>query len=241
MSTHAAEAALVRELASIQRLHDERSVDAALDATLAHIADWQGRRLEQTYADLALQPRYRAAIAFFRSDLYGNERMARRDADVARVVPIMVRTLPESVIATLAQAMELNVLSHALDRKLIAHLPAVPFSVAQYCEAYRRAADYASRKRQIDLIVEIGRALDRYVKKPLLRGALAMMRQPARLAGLGALHDFLERGFVAFRTMQGATYFVATIESRETLLHQAIAAGANAPFPDPGAVTPASS
>jgi hypothetical protein len=60
-----------------------------------------------------------------------------------------------------------------------------------------------------------------------------MMRQPARLAGYGTLHDFLERGFDAFRRMHGADVFLATIESRETALLDAIVAGATAPFPDP--------
>ena len=48
---------------------------------------------------------------------------ARRDADLARVVPIMVRMLPERVIATVARAMELNALSQELDRALLARLP----------------------------------------------------------------------------------------------------------------------
>ncbi len=40
-----------------------------------------------TYADLAAQPRYADAIAFFLSDLYGGADFAQRDADLARVVP----------------------------------------------------------------------------------------------------------------------------------------------------------
>jgi hypothetical protein len=36
-------------------------------------------------------------------------------------------------------------------------------------------------------------SLDRFVQKSVLRSALAMMRKPARLAGLSALQDFLAR------------------------------------------------
>ena len=68
-----------------------------------------------------------------------------------------------------------------------------------------------------------------------------MMRQPARLAGLSALQDFLERGFAAFRRMGGAATFLATINERETQLLEAIADGATAPFPDPLIVRPAQS
>jgi hypothetical protein len=127
------------------------------------------------------------------------------------------------------------VLSHELDRQVLKGLPRADgsFGVADYCRAYRRAGNMPQRLRQIFLIVEIGQALDSFVKKPLIRGALAMMRQPARLAGFGALHGFLDRGFNAFHHMGGAEEFLTTIRTRETAIHDAIASGSNDPFPDP--------
>jgi len=232
---HSAEARLVRKLARAIELHEEHATNPILAGAMQRLADWQGRRLTQTYADLAAQPRYRAAIEFFRSDLYGSEQMARRDADLARIVPIMVRTLPERVIGTIAKAMEVSVLSHELDRLVLARLPRAdgPFTVAEYCKAYRRAANLPVRRRQIELIVEVGWALDEHVRRPLIRGALAMMRRPARLSGFAVLHDFLERGFRAFANMRGADEFLATIERREIAILETIAGGESGPFPDP--------
>jgi hypothetical protein len=232
---HPAEAALVRQLEQAQALHAERAANPILDGAMERLADWQSRRLVQTYADLAAQPRYRQAIAFFRSDLYGGEDIARRDADLARVVPLMSAMLPERVIGTVALAMELNVLSQELDRLLLGRLPRAdgPFTVAEYSKAYRRAANLPARRRQIELIGQIGKALDGYVKKPVVRGALAMMRRPARLAGFTTLHDFLDRGFKAFGRMGGAEEFLATIQARETAILEAIADGSHNPFPDP--------
>jgi hypothetical protein len=60
-----------------------------------------------------------------------------------------------------------------------------------------------------------------------------MMRQPARLAGLSALQDFLERGVRAFRTLGGAKEFLATIDRRERAILDAIFDGDDAPFPEP--------
>jgi len=231
----AARDALVRELERVQRLHAERGTNPILAGTLERLADWQARRLRMTYADLAADPRYKAAIRFFQNDLYGAADFSRRDADLARVVPMMVKLLPEGVIVTTALAVELNGLSQELDRVLAARLPRADgyFSVADYCKAYRRAGNYPMRERQIKLIGDIGTALDHYVQKPLVRTALAMMRQPARLAGMAALQDFLERGFASFRTMRGAQEFLATIQERETQIMTAIANGATDPFPDP--------
>ena len=62
-----------------------------LAGALDRLADWQARRLRMTYADLAADPRYSAAIEFFQNDLYGAADFSRRDADLARVVPVMVQ------------------------------------------------------------------------------------------------------------------------------------------------------
>lgn len=227
---------LVRELEGVARLHADRLADPALAAALERLANWQARRLVQTYADLAAQPRFAAAIEFFETDLYGGKDFAQRDHDLARVVPVMTRMLPEGVIATVATAVELNRLSQELDRQLLAHLPRATgtFTVAEYAIAYRRMGNRFGRERQIQLIGEIGTALDRFVGNSLVYAALVMMRHPARLAGFFALHDFLERGFAAFRAMGGADEFLATIERRERQLMAAIFAGESAPFPDPG-------
>jgi hypothetical protein len=228
-------AALLRELARVQQRNAERAADLALDHALSVLAAWQVRRLRGTYADLEASPRYAPAMAFFESDLYGGTDFAQRDADLVRVVPAMRRLLPESVLETVATAVALNALSQELDHAMIHLLGPRTFTVAEYCRAYRAIGRYELRLRQIRLIGEVGAALDHYVHKPMLRTALKMMRRPAHLAGLAALQDFLERGFNAFAEMGGAVDFLATIESRETMIHEAIANGADDPFPDPAA------
>jgi hypothetical protein len=226
---------LKRELARMMRLHEACRADPSLAKALQRLGEWQSRRLRNTYADLAADPRYTAAIAFFQNDLYGGADFSRRDADLARVVPKMIRLVPGKVISTVAHAIELSALSHELDRSLLARLPRPDevFSVAEYCQAYRDANEYQLRQHQRALIHEVGAALDRYVCTPMVATALTMMRQPARLAGFSALQDFLERGFTAFRRMNGAGQFLDIIEMRERDLHEAIVAGADAPFPDP--------
>jgi hypothetical protein len=111
------------------------------------------------------------------------------------------------VIAVIAKAIELSALSHELDRALVARLGEdAPLSVASYCAAYRACDNRSERERQIALIVEVGAALDRYVHMPLLRSALAAMRRPARIAGVGALQEFLSAA-CCVRGMNGAAEF----------------------------------
>ncbi|MEP7205485.1 MAG: hypothetical protein ABI920_00995 [Casimicrobiaceae bacterium] len=242
MSSHdSAQAFLQENLARTAGLHAARRADPTLAASLHRLARWQAVRLRQTYPDLAGEPRYAAAIRFFENDLYGGGDFEDRDSDLARVVPVMSRMLPDKVIFTVAQAVELNVLSHELDAHLLECLPdpGAPFDVASYCSAYRAMARRDERVRQIGLIGAVGAALDSHVRKPLVRTALAMMRRPAHLAGFGALHDFLERGFRAFRDMHGAQAFLAIVTSREAALMDRIFAGDAAPFTDPMTARPA--
>lgn len=226
---------LLEQLRRVHALHAARAANPILAGSLDRLADWQSRRLAVTYADLARDPRYADAIAFFREELYSGKDFARRDADLQRVVPTMARILPEGVLVTVARAMELSALSHELDARVLEFLPRADtlFSVEDYCRAFRRAGRQPERRRQIVLIGEVGAALDRYVKRPMVRSALALMRGPARLAGLDELQTFLEQGFDAYRRMDGAREFLATIAARETAVLDAIFGGSNAPFPEP--------
>jgi hypothetical protein len=234
-STTEPQARLVRELQRTQSMNERRSGNPILAGALDRLRSWQAARLASTYADLAGSPRYGPAIRFFQQDLYGARDFSRRDADLVRIVPTMVRMAPVGVVTCVGLAVELNALSQELDLGLVQQLPRVDagFTVADYCRAYRRAGDVTGRRRQIALIGEVGGALDRYVHKRLVRTSLAMMRKPAQMAGLSALQDFLERGFAAFRTMHGAGEFLSVVRERETRVHEAIVGGRNDPFPDP--------
>ncbi len=49
----------------------------------------------------------------------------------------------------------------------------------------------------------------------MLRSSLRLMRGPARIAGLGKLQEFLERGFDTFHSLGDPAGFLATITTRE--------------------------
>jgi hypothetical protein len=224
-------------LEQLRLRHAERAASPALAAALDDLADFQSRRLAATYRDLALDPRYRDAVAFFGAEIYGPGDFSRRDADLARVVPAMRRLLPSGVIETVVTAMQMSLLAMELDRALLDKLGEQSLTVASYCAAYRGCANRDARVRQIALIGVVGRGLDHYVHTPLLRQALAVMRMPARAAGLAVLQGFLERGAGAFARMRGAAHFLATIDLRETALMNTILGGDDAPFPDPRGTT----
>lgn len=199
----------------LQRLKALRGKGAKRPARLAELKRFQSQRLSDTYADLAAQPRYRAATQFFLDDLYGPKDFSARDQEMLRIVPVMSRLLPASALETAALAIELEALSEDLDQRLAAALDKGPITGESYAKAYRESSTRAERQRQIELIEGVGKRLDALVKKPLVSHMLKLMRRPAHLAGLGGLQDFLEEGFAAFRGLKGADDFLGTLRARE--------------------------
>lgn len=194
-----------------------------------HLKAWQAGRLAATYADLMADARYHAAAQFFLEELYGTHDFTRRDAELARVLPTLVATLPARALATLVEAVRMDALSESLDADVVAQLRragrTATLDASAYAEAYRAAGRAADRALQIELVERIGHTLDRLTHLPLLGASLKLMRRPAELAGLGQLHRFLQEGYTAFRAMHGAEHFLATIVARETALMQQIFAG----------------
>ena len=188
---------------------------------------FQQKRLAATHADLLASSEYGPAAHFFLTELYSTEDMTQRDADIERVIKILVRFLPDKALATLAAALEMDALSENLDGKMVAALRSVqnnkePLKIdaARYQRAYRTVGHPEQRLRQIALTQSIGGALDQLARKPLLRGLLRMMRTPAAAGGVGGLHEFLERGYAAFAHMSDGQVFIHSIAKRELAEHQ---------------------
>lgn len=209
----------------MRALQDLEAQDAALASRLHQLRTWQSARLARTYADLATDPAQAPALQFFLTDLYGPHDFRRRDQELARASAILQRTLPQSALGVLLDALELNALSAELDHELARALEAGPISSATYADAYRRTGRFADRRRQIDLIVRVGEQLARTVRQPMVGFALRAARAPAHLAGFGTLQQFLERGFQAFSHLGTELSFLDTIRARESALSEALARG----------------
>ena len=189
-------------------------------ATLAPLRQWQSRRLAQSFKDFIANPTMRPAAEFFLSDLYADRDFSARDRDAARVLPMMSRFLPDSLLRAATDAIELAVLSHALDMRMAEHLasrpnPKAAITVADYTRAYQHGNYRHLRQHQIELVLRVGHALDAAVKKHGVYKLLRAARIPAQMAGLSELQGFLERGFHAFDALGGADEFLGQVAARE--------------------------
>lgn len=196
---------------------------------------WQSARLETTFTDFLAEPRTEPAARFFLDDLYGDYDVTSRDRDVERVLPLMRKLLPAHLIETAADAIELAWISHALDMRMAEQLekraPRLrKLDEALYAKAYRAVGKPRLRAHQITLVLRVGKTLDEAVHKPWIPRLLRASRLPAKIAGLGTLQTFLERGFAAFKELRGADDFLNAIADRELETSRRLLAGEKNPF-----------
>src|SRR6187431_2911985 len=201
--------AILQHLGAVRVERAARAGDAALAERVTQVKSYQQARFANTYADLLSHPRYAGASRFFLDDLYGPGDFSQRDAQFVRIVPGLVRLFPSEVAETV------EALTEQFDTEMARHLAGLPVTAPIYVAAWRQTGQPANRQRQIDLMLDVGRALDVYTRRPLLRHSLRAMRVPARAAGLSALQAFLENGFDTFRAMRGADEFLQQIAKRE--------------------------
>ena len=214
----------------MRELVTARVPDVALAEAKRSVRIWQNKRFVRTYADLAAQPRYAPAVDFFLTELYGESDMTARDADLLKVLPVMIRLSPAAALGTIRDALAFEVLCERLDAGVAQYLGPGRIDDERYGEAFRKCGQPELRRGQIEHVEKIGRALDLLTRWPMIATTLRLMRAPAASAGLSALHQFLERGFAAFKHMRGAEDFLATIVRRETAIVERLFAAHPRPF-----------
>ena len=213
---------ILADLRLVAAERERRAASVDLMARVQAIKHYQQRRFSHTYADLLAAPRYAAVARFFLDELYGPHDFTERDAQLARIVPALVRLFPQAMVDAVGTLVQLHALSEVLDSRMGANLDGVDVDASRYIEAWCATGMVESRERQIALTLEVGTALDALTRKALLRNSLRLMRRPAHAAGLGALQTFLEAGFDTFKAMGGAQEFLSLIESREHRLADAL-------------------
>lgn len=226
---------LTRRLACHQALYDPQREPRNASRWLKPLQAWQAQRLEHSFAGFLRDPARRPAARFFLTDVYGDHDFSRRDADIARVIPMMQKVLPAALLQTVADGIELGALTHAFDLRMAAALQSLAghqreIDAALYAQAYRAVGCPRLRARQIALIAGVGQGLAAALRMPGVGTLLRLSRLPAKAAGLGELQTFLERGFAAFADLGDARAFLSDIRFSETRVMQRLFAADENPF-----------
>jgi hypothetical protein len=203
--------------------HHEIVEGKQLSPLISYLSAWQSLRLSRTHADMLRDARFSAGCRFFLEDIYAPKDFSQRDYDGHRIYNFMNRFLPEATLAPLAMALEVNSLTQQLDLALAETMRnrlgvEDRFDRAQYEEAYRLCDNYAVRAQQIELIVTVGKQLERVRRVPFIHATLRLARGPAHRLGWFEMQDFLERGYLSWKSIVEPDTFLANIGQRETAI-----------------------
>ncbi len=195
-----------------------RAADLQLSVRVDEVKRYQHERFSSTYRDLLEAPASSKAARFFLDELYGPADFSLRDAQFSRVAPKVAKFFPGEIGQIVLNLARLHALSERLDTEMGARTLQLPLTPPAYAVAWRAVGQASARTEQIKLVREVGLALAKQVRKPLIRASLRLMRVPAKAAGLDSLQAFLEAGFDAFRDLPRAAEFVLTISTREQVI-----------------------
>lgn len=220
------------ELERYHALRQHRDPD--FRARLHALQAFQARRLQHTHAALVADPQYRDATGLFLDDIYGGIDLMPMAREIERALPLAMRLLPDSVLRTSATALEIMVLLQSVDEALCElyfqkHGHA-ELQLDTYITAVRELGRFDERRRVLLLVRELGHGLDKYVRSRVIFATFRLASRPAHKYGLGALYDFLDRGFRVMRPL-GSTHelFDGMARDEEAVLDR-LQAGTADPF-----------
>jgi hypothetical protein len=178
----------------------------------------QSHRLRRDFSDLAAIPMYEPVGEFFFEELYGPRDFSQRDND-ARRLQHFLHIVPGVHLRDIEELLELISITAELDddltRLLIERGAPLDFDESLYERLYRDAGNYPERERQLELIRGCLMNVFRLSRSHLLGMGLESSGLIARLAGFGAGHTFLLRGYRALRDLTEIDHFATTIYNRE--------------------------
>lgn len=188
------------------------------------IRSFQNRRLRSTYHDLVEDVSFRPAARFFLDHLYGLEDLEKRDFQTRRLLPKAEQYLPSNAISVLSGVLQMDLLAEQMDTRMASELikqtggDAFDLTPALYLKVFRAVDARELRVRQIALVSDVGKALIRLLRFPVLFGLLKMTRVAAQKANLEDFHEFLLEGLRSFKALRNPDQFFYIIQSREQKL-----------------------
>lgn len=199
-------------------LHEYYLAEPARLSGYSAFVTYQTDYMAGFYKDLRTRPGYADALDFVITDLTGIG-ISQRDQDLARVVPVMVRMLPDKALETLAAAMELNAAVLRVNLAVCDYLfdtngAGGALSEARFCAAYRHATALEDCLALATLTRQLGENLQRIIKIRALGFMLRAMQGPAHVAGFGALHGFLKTGYERFHAIDDVPAFLDQMHGR---------------------------
>ncbi|MEA3231552.1 MAG: hypothetical protein U9Q05_07360 [Thermodesulfobacteriota bacterium] len=184
---------------------------------------FQSERLNRTYADLMVDPRYAGLGDFFFNRLYAPKDFTFRDTSIKNLQHLLEGRIYRPMTAAMLKVIELHELTDNLDDRMVEKMVATgigpKLTMDLYQAVYRQLNNYDQRVYQISLIVDVTRIFHGLSRKWVVAISLKTVTVAAHLLKSAKIIDFINEGYLAFRKVKRIDHFVDTITRREQAWH----------------------
>lgn len=212
--------------------------DPVLKKRLHEAQDWLKTRILDTHTELFNRKENKLMADYFINRLYGGPDFDPLAIQIERLLKYAHKAekiIPENAIKTGLKSIGLAVLAMQLDEQVAAQLlKDYPANQDINDEMMRQTLiklDQAEqRQQQLNLLDDLGTALDKYMRSFIMHTAFKMCKGTAHKYDFQLMYEFIGEGFVAMKPMKSAADFIHTFTTKEREIVNNVHSGQANPF-----------
>lgn len=208
-----------------------RYQDDAFAKQLNRVQQWQHQRLESTYGALMETREQAQLIHFFLDEVYRGVDLTHLASKLTKTAKLVDKLFTDLQLVHIA--IEFNALNAELDESitttLFDTLKVTDIDSDSYAEAFRYE-DPALRQRQLDLLRDFAAEARDCVNDRFVYNAFKLAKYPAKLGGLGSLHQLIAKGFKAMRAVEAPCDLIESLLDHEQEIYTSLFQNSPSPF-----------
>lgn len=210
----------------------------AIFQRLQDVQAWQKQRMQRTHAKTFAEKQNILMSEYFLNRLYGGpdfDALAGQIARLMKYVHKAEKLIPENAIKTGTSGVALAILAVRLDEQVAMQLlqdyhlnEALTDEMMRL--TYLKLDQGQQRLEQLDLLDQLGKSLDKYMRSFVVYTAFKMCKGTANKYHFQIMYEFMQDGFLAMKPLKSAEKFVQDFTAVERQIIHKVHAGDLAPF-----------
>lgn len=210
----------------------------AIFQRLQDVQAWQKQRMQRTHTKTFAEKQNILMSEYFLNRLYGGpdfDALAGQIARLMKYVHKAEKLIPENAIKTGTSGVALAILAVRLDEQVAMQLlkdyhPNEALTDEMMRLTYLKLDQGQQRLEQLDLLDQLGKSLDKYMRSFVVYTAFKMCKGTANKYHFQIMYEFMQDGFLAMKPLKSAEKFVQDFTAVERQIIHKVHAGDLAPF-----------
>lgn len=205
---------------------------------LKDVQAWQKQRMQRTHTKNFAGKQNILMSEYFLNRLYGGpdfDAMAEQIARLVKYAHKAEKLIPENAIKTGTSGVALAILAVRLDEQVAMQLlqdypPHETLTDEMMRLTYLKLDQGQQRLEQLDLLDQLGKSLDKYMRSFMIYTAFKMCKGAANKYHFQIMYEFMQDGFLAMKPLKSAERFVQDFTAVERKIIHKVHAGDLVPF-----------